>query len=65
MELVIMGVVAILYGYQIYSSYNPTIEDLIEKKRQHDLKIEYYTSVMIETDKVNEWEERCLSAGII
>lgn len=65
MELVILGAVVILYSYQIYRLYDPTIEDLIEKKKQYDRRMEYYASIMAETDKVNDWEERCLAAGMI
>lgn len=65
MEFVIMGSLAILYGYQAYRLYNPTIEDLIEKKRQNERRVVYNANVAAQIDKENEWEERCLAAGMI
>jgi hypothetical protein len=65
MEFVIMGSLAIFYGYHMYRSYNPTIEDLIEKKRQNERRMAYNASIAAQMDKENEWEERCLAAGMI
>lgn len=64
MEYIIFGAVAI-FGYQVYRSCNPTIKDLIEKKETMTRHCEYNKNLGKEIDKINDWEERCLSAGMI
>lgn len=69
MELIIFGSLAGFCVYKLYKHWNPTLEDLIEKREREkymmERNLEVGKYVLESMDKVTEWEDRCIAAGMM
>lgn len=69
MELIILGSFASVSVYLLYRHFNPTLEDLIEKRKREMDSFRWNQEIgqnsLEYMHKVTEWEDRCLAAGMM